>query len=66
MKTVLPTEPVRATGIDSLSAESCVEAFNGVHAEEPNGPMLSSNAHGTQSMLNFIHRWLMELGLATS
>ena len=66
MKPVLLTEPVRATGMDSLSAQSCVEAFNGAHVKEPNGPMSSGSAPGTQSMLNLIDRWLMELGLTTS
>ena len=66
MKPVLFTGPVRAAGIDSLSAERCVEAFNGAHSKEPNGPMLSGNAHRTQPMLNFINGWLIELGLTTS
>ena len=52
--------------IDSLSAEICVGAFNGAHVKEPNGSMLGGSAPGTQSMLNFIDRWLMELGLTTS
>jgi hypothetical protein len=65
VKPVLFTGPVRATGIDSLSAERCVEAFNGAHAKEPNGPMLSGSDPGPQSMPNFINSWLMELGLTT-
>jgi hypothetical protein len=67
VKPLLAPRPVRALGIDASSVERDAEAFNGPQAErERNGLAFSRASAVTQLMLDFIDRWLMELGLTTS